>query len=206
LTFQSIRLFPSTRPIDVNLTDGGRIKAYTLEDYTNLVEKSETILVLVNFTGQHTPGNANQAPILKLKVTISLCDPIKPIFDTLSKKLHLETSDIVLEFKGVRVYPLSIPKNVGIEDGNLLSGYIASEYTRILEERVSLNYKLFESQEEERDVQNDTISPINIKVSLANQSISIRTLPVVNSNTDCAYQKIVPNGQGKAENRPRFDF
>jgi hypothetical protein len=183
LLFDSIRLFPSTRPKDIGIRDGDKLKAYTLEQFMAQQETIVKISIFILFTSTRYENNLqpiqNGTPFTKkFKVVIALGNPIRPVFEHVARHLGLKPEDIVLEFQGAKLYTLSIPKNVGIEDGSEIRGFFQVEYDEIIKSRLigtaDLEGANF-SQDPENSMQDKRIK---VKISLESQLVVLHLLPV----------------------------
>jgi hypothetical protein len=185
LSSESIRLFPSTRPKDIGIKDGDKLKVYTVDQFTNQQETIVKISINIVFTSEKYEHqlqpiqNGKKQFAKKFKVVIAVGNPIRPVFEHVSRHLGVRSEDIVLEFKGAKLYILSIPKNVGIEEGSEIFGFFHAEYEEIVKrrlmERAHTESGNSPTEQEER-IQDKRIK---VKISLEDQVVAFHVLPVI---------------------------
>ena len=159
IVYNDLKLYPSTVPESIGITNGDTIKIYELEIYQPLQSKS-----LHLFINHHTSNE-----VKKFKIEIKQCDILQVLIRGICAQLKIPESQLVLEKNGVKLFPSVTISALGLQNESKLDSFLKQDY----ENRVKAKSERFNVVLEEQELKNESSFVIKVQYVDGTQTINV---------------------------------
>ena len=164
IIYNELKLYPSTVPESIGITNGDTLKIYELEIYQQLQSKSLHLLV------NHHMSNG----VKKFKIEIKQSDILQVLIRGICAQLKIPESHLVLEKNGVKLFPSVTISALGLQNESKLDSFLKADY----ENRVKAKSERFNLVLEEQELKYE--SSLVIKVQYVDGTHTINVFPSQN--------------------------